>query len=274
MSVLAVMAARNEAGYIDRTLRSLFEEGIEVVLIDNGSIDGTRELAERHLGAGLLSIEDLPWTGTHDLAASLRAKEVVFAASRHGWHMHVDADEWPRAVDDLPLADALDRVDARFDVVDFDVFEFPPPTGIDMWGDDYRRIATAYYYFRPGNLTWWRAWRNGIRTTLPDGAGHWLPGVRPARVLPERQTMRHYLGLSRSHLVAKRADRAYPEAELARGWHGTRVDMRGTAVSAAGRALMRAADPWDTRTLDRSAPSRFQIWQPGFGVVEDRRRPR
>ena len=49
MSVLAVMAARNEAGYIQTTLRALMAEGVEVVLLDHGSIDGTRECAEAFL---------------------------------------------------------------------------------------------------------------------------------------------------------------------------------------------------------------------------------
>ena len=35
----------------------LLEDGVEVMLLDHGSIDGTRELAEPFLGRGLIGIE-------------------------------------------------------------------------------------------------------------------------------------------------------------------------------------------------------------------------
>ena len=82
MSVLAVMTARNEAGYIRVALQSLIEQGIEVVLVDHESIDGTRELAETFLGAGLLRIETLPWNGVYDLTAVLTNQQELFAIAR------------------------------------------------------------------------------------------------------------------------------------------------------------------------------------------------
>lgn len=133
MSLLAVLAARNEAGMIETTLQALFDEGAEVVLIDNGSVDGTRDLATRYLGRGLLGIRDVPWRGSFVLSGLLQAKQQVFEDSRHDWHLHVDADEWPRAVDDRDLAGFLDDVPARYTAVNFGEFVFLPPDGVDMW---------------------------------------------------------------------------------------------------------------------------------------------
>jgi hypothetical protein len=62
------MQARNEVGHIETTLATLIAEGIEVVLLANGSIDGTAEVAERFLGGGLLRIEHVPWRGVFDRA--------------------------------------------------------------------------------------------------------------------------------------------------------------------------------------------------------------
>jgi glycosyltransferase involved in cell wall biosynthesis len=260
------MAARNEAGYIAVALRSLIEEGIEVALIDNGSIDGTREIAEQFLGGGLTSIVDLPWRGSFDLKASLEAKHDIYDRSPHDWHIHVDADEWLRARNEVSVSELLGRfVDARFVVVNFREYCFLPPVDVDMWGRDYRALATSYYLFEPRARRLMRAWRRGkVGSNIEDG-GHHVSGVADGAIYPEDQTMRHYIGLSWSHAILKRADRAYAPDDLARGWHWNRLDMRAARPVAAGR-LIKHAVPWDTRNLDDSAPSQFRFWQADFNA--------
>jgi hypothetical protein len=134
-----------------------------------------------------------------------------------------------------------------------------------MWRLDYRALATSYYYFTgPPRLRWWRAWRRGLAADLVSGAGHRLMGVEESALFPARQTLRHYVGLSWSHAIAKRANRAYPDHALRRGWHDNRLDMR--ASSASKSSLIKVADPWTTRDLDRSAPSRHQFWEESFNT--------
>ena len=75
-AVVAIMPARNEAEHVGKTLRSLLDQEyagrLGIVLIDDGSEDGTRAIAERlkgkALGAGRLEViaaRPLPpgWTG-------------------------------------------------------------------------------------------------------------------------------------------------------------------------------------------------------------------
>jgi Glycosyl transferase family 2 len=258
-----VMAARNEAGYIETTLRALIAEGMEVALLDHGSIDGTRERAEAFLGRGLISISDLPWHGTFDLTEQLTAKAAVYRQARHDWLMHVDADEWPRSTQDAPLAEFLEHeVTAHHAVVNFREFVFVPPTGADLFAQDFRRLATRYYCFEPRPRRLMRAWRRGAVPDTVLGAGHDFPGLDPSLVYPEDQTLRHYIGLSWSHAISRRANRVYAPGDLAQGWHANRLDMR-TAPDL-GASVFRTADPWDTRSLDASAPSRHHFWEPGF----------
>ncbi len=268
MSVLAVVAARNEAGYIEVTLRTLIDEGVEVVLLDNGSVDGTRELAERFLGGGLLSIEDLPWQGKHSLGERLRAKATVFEGSRHDWRLLVDADEWLRANDEVTLSELLTRmVDRRHMIVNFGEFVFVPPLGVDMWAEDFRRNATSYYFFAPQRLRLMRAWRREWSGDLVSSAGHAFTHVPPELIHPIDQTLRHYIGLSWSHAISKRANRTFSKEELARGWHHNRRDLRHARPVTASPLLHRA-DPWDIRTLDTSTPTRFHFWEAGFERAE------
>jgi glycosyltransferase involved in cell wall biosynthesis len=268
LSALGVIAARNEAGYIRTTLQTLIDvEGIEVVLIDHASVDGTREIAEGFLGRGLLEIVDIAWHGAYDLAEQLRAKQSVFERSAHDWVIHLDADEWPRATSEVTLARMLEAVSPEHQVVNFVEFVFVPPVGVDMWGQDYRQLATTYYAFAPSPLRLMRAWRRSSGLSNVAGAGHQLD-VEQAAIFPEPQVLRHYIGLSWSHAIGKRANLSRSEAHLARGWSANRRDMREARPVTSGR-LFREAAPWDTRSLDASVPSRHHFWEPGFAAANE-----
>ncbi len=264
MSVLAVMASRNEAGYIEHALQRVIDEGMEVVLLDNGSVDGTREIAERYLGAGLLRIEDQPFTGTFELEEQMRRKDAIIAGAPHDWIVHVSPDEWLHSTSDATLPEFLEReVAPRTQVVDFVEYVFLPPVGVDMFGEDIRIIATSYYCFAPAPLRLMRAWRRGTPVSLVQSAGHRFQELDPEAVHAEPQVLRHYIGLSWSHAIEKRAARVYNAADLARGWHGNRLELRA-ARPVTGHPALRNAEPWSVRELDDSAPMRHHFWQPGF----------
>jgi hypothetical protein len=225
---------------------------------------GTRERAERFLGNGLIRIADVPWRGQFDLADQLRATESVFRTSHHDWHLRVDADEWLRSTHDLTLAEFLRReVGSQYRVVNFREFVFLPPVGMDLWGTDYRALATRYYVFEPMPRRLMRAWRRGSVVSIVESGGHRFPTLPPMTVYPEDQTLRHYIGLSWSHAIGKRANRTYAQGDLALGWHGNRLDFRA-ARPIQDSPYVKSAEPWDARTLDVSAPSRFHFWEPGF----------
>lgn len=273
MSVLAVVAARNEAGYIETAIRVLIEEGVELVLIDHASIDGTRDLAASYLGAGLLRIIDLPWNGAFDLTEQLIAKQTVYAESRHDWLIHADADEWLRAKEDMSLRDFLRGIEPRYSVVNFMEFAFLPPFGVDLWRQDYRKAATHYYYFAPRPKRLMRAWRRGSVDDTVVGAGHAFLRLPLDQIYPQDQTLRHYLGLSWSHAITRRANRVYSDRDLAQGWHANRLDMRGVAEFRNG--VLKVADPWDSRILDESSPSAYHFWELGFAEgLQGARTPR
>ena len=124
MRVVALLATFNEERFIDSSLGRLARHGVETYLLDNGSSDRTVELAERHLGRGLIAIEELPRDGSFSLLKILERKEQLAASLDTDWLIHVDADEAR-----LPpnsggtLAEALAKVDvAGYNAVNF--FEF------------------------------------------------------------------------------------------------------------------------------------------------------
>ena len=80
--ITAIVITRNEESNIERCLRSL-AFCAEIVVVDSGSTDRTRELAKRFTH----KVYDLPWAG---FAAQ---KNNALAHAGHDWILSVDADE-------------------------------------------------------------------------------------------------------------------------------------------------------------------------------------
>jgi tetratricopeptide (TPR) repeat protein len=83
----ACLIVRNEEKFLDRCLASLAGLVDEIVVVDTGSTDRTREIAAAH-GARL---DEFPWRG--DFAA---ARNHALDLARSRWILYIDADEHVR----------------------------------------------------------------------------------------------------------------------------------------------------------------------------------
>ncbi|MBI2819746.1 MAG: glycosyltransferase family 2 protein [Acidobacteria bacterium] len=83
MKISAIIITLNEERNLPRALKSLEPVTDEIVVVDSGSTDGTREIAER---AGARFIAH-PWEG---YAAQ---KNFAAAQAQHDWMLSIDADE-------------------------------------------------------------------------------------------------------------------------------------------------------------------------------------
>jgi tetratricopeptide (TPR) repeat protein len=93
----AALIVRDEERFLEGCLRSLHGRVDEIVVVDTGSADRSRDIA-RDLGARVL---DHHWTG--DFAA---ARNAAVDAARGGWILYIDADERVAEFD----ADAVARL--------------------------------------------------------------------------------------------------------------------------------------------------------------------
>jgi glycosyltransferase involved in cell wall biosynthesis len=84
LTISAALIVRDEATMIGGCLESLAGQVDEIVVVDTGSVDATKEIAASH-GARLLHHE---WTGNFAVARN-RALEVVVG----DWVLYIDADE-------------------------------------------------------------------------------------------------------------------------------------------------------------------------------------
>jgi hypothetical protein len=263
----AVVAVRNDLPHVDGVIRYLVLEGVDVVVIDHGSVDGSRERAQHWLGRGLLWVQEHDFHGVFSLGEQLRWKQEIFAQLDHEWVVHVDADEWlhPRRRGDR-LVDVFARADeAGATVVNFEEFTFVPDRELQP-DEDPRERFCSYYHFAPTPQRLMRAWRRDAGLSSTDSGGHVLSGSN-IRLHEEQAVLRHYPLLSRDHARRKYLTRRYPATELSRGWHANRVNLQMDNLTFGPGPALRQLTHWGSREFERSAPVSVHCWEPhGLGL--------
>ena len=232
-SVVAIIAAYNEADIIEHVVRALIDQGIHVYFLDDGSTDRTVAAVERYIGRGVLAIERLGDTVKDVVPAGPRGfdwerillrKTQLATELDASWFIHHDADEFRESPwSHLSLNDAIRHVDALgFNAIDF--------TGLDFWpvhdgfraGDDVREAFRFYSEQAPYDRLQIRAWKKTAQADgldLVSSAGHEarFPG---RRIFPVRFILRHYPIRGQAHGERKVfQERRFLGRERARGWH-------------------------------------------------------
>src|SRR6266550_103877 len=149
-SVVAIIAAYNEADVITHVVGDLIEQSVQIYFLDDGSTDGTVAAVEPYVGRGVLAIERMaPANGSaahFDWERILRRKTELARELDADWFIHHDADEfrespWPH----VTLADAIHRVDEMgYNAIDFASLNFWPVDNRFKAGTDVRK-AFPYY---------------------------------------------------------------------------------------------------------------------------------
>ncbi|TFL16931.1 glycosyltransferase [Jannaschia formosa] len=261
-TILAIACVRNEALHMRRLIEGLRDDGIALTILDNGSTDGTREIAECYLGSGVVRIADLPWTGAFSLSEQLRAKSALVAEAREDWIVHIDADEWLHPPEPgRTLAQGIAEADARgANCVNFEEFVFLPRPGRDHAHEGYAGEMRDYYYFRPRHPRLVRAWKRTAGLTNLATGGHTLRGGAVRRHATDF-VLRHYIALSEAHARGKYLGRVFADEDLARGWHARRRGITAELLSFRDSPTLRTLPTPASRDFDRSEPSRRHFWE-------------
>ncbi len=252
MRIVALLAARNEALYLERCLAHLHSQGVETCVIDNGSTDATEAIARSFVGRGVFRIDSLPYKGFFDLVEQLQCKERLAREIGADWFIHVDADEIREAPAPWrTLREAVTAVDVQgYNAINFDEFVFLPTSDSESFeGTDYVERMRYYYFFEPAPLRRINAWKRSPRPVeLTMSGGHQVQ-FEGRRIFPENFVLRHYIVLSRDHAIAKYGrDRVYSSAEIEeRRWHGVRARFDAANLKFPDRAVLKCVDSgrWD-----------------------------
>jgi hypothetical protein len=235
-TVVAIVAAFNEADVIGPVVSDLIEQGLQVYVLDDGSTDGTVAAVEPFVGRGVLAIERLraPAAGEpppFDWEGILRRKAELAAELDADWFIHHDADEfrespWPH----LSLNDAIRSVDALgFNAIDFLSLDFWPVHDRFRAGDDVRTVFTGWSKSAPYDRLQIRCWKKtAAPVDLASSGGH-EASFAGRHVFPMRFILRHYPIRGQAHgerKVWRERRRRLRAEERARGWHVQYDDVR------------------------------------------------
>jgi len=260
--VVAALVVRNERPFLGICLRHLIENGIDYVIVDNGSTDETIELLQQsYFAKHLISYRTHPYQGYMDWEDLMQARQAAADAVDADWILYVSADEIMHSYNvDETLSAAIERVDAAgFDVIDFNEFVFLPIETNYVPDREGSQLLRYYYFFEDQRPRLMRARKKHLQVSHVEHGGHILAG-EPFRLSPETFALRHYMFRNQTHAFEKYARRVYATEELARGWHwhGFQHPVANFAFPPADQ-LECLASP-DDRNLSRTHPHKRPYW--------------
>lgn len=223
MKIIGMIPVYNEADIIGSVVEHLLSQGIELVILDNGSSDGSYEICSQYIGKGVISVQKLV---TEGMQWGLILESLYEMALRYkpDWALLSSADEFHESPYlGLTLEEAIQTEDRNgYNLIQFNNFEFWPTEQDYLSSEPDIRKRLRWY-------TWnddlqFHCWKPIEGLTVRDGGGHYpiFPKDVKIRVSPNKYVMRHYRIRPYEHglkkIFSERLPR-YPEEERRKGWH-------------------------------------------------------
>src|SRR5215831_14945804 len=253
-SVVAIIAAYNEADIIGAAVRDLIDQNISVYLLDDGSTDSTVQAVEPYVGRGVIGIERLrppEPPGEFRLREIVRRKAQLAATLDADWFINHDADEFRESPwGEVPLKEAIRRVDALgYNAIDFACFDFRLIDDRDWTGGDVRGALPFYSEAAPYDRVQIRCWKKTACVELESTGGHDTQ-FEGRKVFPLRFVLRHYPIRSQAHgerkVFLERQPR-FAEQERALGWHVQYEHVAAGTSFIHDQNMLKRFDPVDVR---------------------------
>lgn len=254
LRIVATVNVYNEADIIDELLTHLDNQGIEYVVLDGGSDDGSIKLVKQHPGRGLLEhkiVRRESITLSKDLDCSLEM------ARRYepDWIIRNDADEFFEAPDHhMTLAEGIEREASKgYNLIQFNNFEFGL-TEHDLNSREKNVRKKLQFYTYSDNFRY-KAWRHYPKATDRETGGHYPIFPRGVRVdlSPRRFIMRHYRFRSPEQAIRRifqdRLPRYSQQERALKRWHlqydSFKTDPRSCIVDSKQLAHVDNPHEWD-----------------------------
>jgi len=213
-----MMFVYNEADIIEQLIDHMASQRIPLVVIDNGSTDGTYEILKRYVGSEILELDRMI-TDKWYLARMLQTLYDRARVFKPDWMLRLDADEFLESpYKEATLCESIEREhDAGYNLIQFDDFEFWPTDEDDPSVRDVRKRIRHYSW---NDCYQFIAWRNYDGVDIWTSGGHLpiFPKGTKVSLGPTRYVLRHYEIRGYEHGLRKVRERLarYSEDDMRR----------------------------------------------------------
>ena len=225
--VTAIVACRNAEATMGAWLDHAAGLGCRIVVVDHGSTDATRAIAEARLGGQVEEIVDMPYHGVFDLTAQLELKRAIAMRPGPDWIWHADADEFL----ELEPGETLECLTRNADRAGHLAFACDEALYLPRFEDEahdpetFRKTMTDTFTIRERDEKQRLFRRTASLDTWFATGGHTLTRD-PAALAPVRLRLAHYMALSLDDLRGQYLSRVFAPRDIFKLWHGNRAAAR------------------------------------------------
>ena len=216
MKIIGMLSTYNDEDIISEVIENLLSQGIELVILDNGSKDKTFDICKKFLNKGVL---DLIQHKTDTFQGNLILRMLYDMAFRYSpeWVIKVDSDEFLESgIKNVTLKEAIEKIDSEnYNLIQFDQFNFFMTDADNENANSIKKRLT--YYSCVGDFLY-RAWKYFPGIRIGGEGGHYpiFPEGYLYRIYPKKFVLRHYTFRNKIHAEKKMEEskkRALKDAE-------------------------------------------------------------
>jgi len=197
----------NDEDIIQEVLEHLISQGMELVVLDNGSTDDTYKICKKFLDRGIVKLVQFK-TNSYKWDLILRMLYDLAIEQSPDWVIRSDSDEFLESGEKgVTLKDAITQANAGgYNLIQFDRFDFFM-TGNDNENAKSIKEKMSYYSWQGDYL--YRAWKYFPGIRIGDAEGHYpiFPDGSKYKINPRKSVLRHYTFRSKAQAEKKMADR-------------------------------------------------------------------
>ena len=225
--VLAVIHFYNEADILEKTIRYLLNQEVDLYMLDNWSDDDSYEIAQKYkeIYPDRIYLEHFPLSGkgdNYEWYNQLEKTEMISRVLDYDWFIHYDADEMRISPwENTTLRKAIFWIDSQgYNCIENTVidFRFTDRNAGNIFMKD------TYFDFRHDKKMFdqLKTWKKSEKIDLKSSAGHFVH-ISDPKIYPLKFLNRHYPLRSMEQAEKKVFQDRLPrfrKEQVERGWHG------------------------------------------------------
>jgi len=212
----------NDQEIVGEVIEHLLSEGLELVVLDNGSTDGSYEVCKKYAEKDLIVLDQYS-SPTFEWPLLLRMLYDMALRKNPDWFLRCGQDEFLESgISNVSLKEAFIKEDEKgCNLIQFDVFEFFMTDADNLQAKSTRERFPYYSWQKESE---YRAWKYYPGIRVEDAGGHYPIFPRHIKYkIPNRKFVyRHYRYRNKQQAIKNHLDRlnrlkGTPESKL--GWN-------------------------------------------------------